>query len=608
MNAKRAMLLTSPAFLGLTLVSMWLIFLSGPPRVSRAASFTVCPDGPPTCDYGSIQEAVDAAGDGDVIKVAAGTYNDVNNYSGLAQVVYINKTVTIQGGYTTAFSEPPDPAANPTTLDAGGQGRVIFIEGNITPTIEGLRITGGEAKDLGSPIGIDAGGGVMVISATATLKDNYIFENSADSTLNGDGGGVFLYNSDATLDGNTISNNSVQRSGGGVGLLGSKATLKDNIISENTSSAAGGGGLSLEWSDALLSGNTIVSNTANSWWGGGVHIHLSSATLNGNNISANTAPEGGGVIVYDSDNVTFWGNTISDNIANDSGGGMSFHQSNNIVLVGNTIANNQANGYGGAGLKFYLCDQVTIRNNHVIGNSTPGDAGGILPGAGSFSIIGNTIISNTAGGAGGGITVHDSDGEKIITGNTIAGNSSGSEGGGLHLNGNPVLTNNMIVDNQTALGGSGINISAGSPKLFHNTIARNTGGDGRGIYVGSGSVTMTNTILISHTVGIFVEPGCSASIESTLWGNGIWANGLDWDGAGTINHNNDYWGNPDFVDYQASDYHIGSNSDAIDAGVDAGVARDIDGQPRPYQAPDIGADEYWPPGVLKYIYLPLTTR
>jgi hypothetical protein len=45
-----------------------------------------------------------------------------------------------------------------------------------------------------------------------------------------------------------------------------------------------------------------------------------------------------------------------------------------------------------------------------------------------------------------------------------------------------------------------------------------------------------------------------------------------------------------------------------DAGVDAGVIRDIDGQPRPYQTPDIGADEYWPPSVLKYFYLPLVTR
>ena len=67
-------------------------------------------------------------------------------------------------------------------------------------------------------------------------------------------------------------------------------------------------------------------------------------------------------------------------------------------------------------------------------------------------------------------------------------------------------------------------------------------------------------------------------------------------------------GLPDFTDPDAGDYHIGSDSAAIDKGVDTGVTLDIDHQPRPYEEPDIGADEYWPPGVLKTIFLPLITR
>jgi hypothetical protein len=41
--------------------------------VARAAEHTVCSVGPPTCTFTSVQAAVDAAGDGDVIKVATGT-------------------------------------------------------------------------------------------------------------------------------------------------------------------------------------------------------------------------------------------------------------------------------------------------------------------------------------------------------------------------------------------------------------------------------------------------------------------------------------------------------------------------------------------------------
>jgi hypothetical protein len=156
-------------------------------------------------------------------------------------------------------------------------------------------------------------------------------------------------------------------------------------------------------------------------------------------------------------------------------------------------------------------------------------------------------------------------------------------------------------------------ISNSSPHLIHNTIAGNVSGQGRGIHVDNGSpdqstVILTNNILVNQTVGIYVESGSATMLEATLWGDGAWTNGIDWAGDGMINTSNDLWGDPDFVDPDAGDYHIGPDSDAIDQGVEAGVTSDIDHHPRPYQEPDIGADEYWPPGALKFIYLPVITR
>ena len=131
--------------MGLMLVVIWLLgsLRNAELPVAYAAEWHVCPSG---CPYASIQDAVDAASAGDVIKVAAGIYRGVSARAGITQVVYIDKSVTLQGGYTTTDWTTSDPIANATTLDAQGQGRVLYITGNIRPTIEGLRITGGTRR------------------------------------------------------------------------------------------------------------------------------------------------------------------------------------------------------------------------------------------------------------------------------------------------------------------------------------------------------------------------------------------------------------------------------------------------------------------------------
>ena len=52
-------------------------------------------------------------------------------------------------------------------------------------------------------------------------------------------------------------------------------------------------------------------------------------------------------------------------------------------------------------------------------------------------------------------------------------------------------------------------------------------------------------------------------------------------------------------------YHLTAHSAAISRGVDAGVATDIDGQPRDYH-PDIGADEFYARDHT--LYMPLLLR
>jgi len=455
-----------------------------------AAELQVCPSG---CTYSSVQAAVDAAGPGDVIKVAQGTYTDIHVRAGITQVVYISKTVTVRGGYNAGFTAW-DPTAHPTTLDAQGQGRVLYLTGNITPTIEGLRITGGDARGFGSSWSERIGGGIYVGAAyaTAVISDNIVYSNTAVI-----GGGIGLYHhSPAILNGNTVISNTAE-DGGGVGVV--------------------------LWSAARLNNNTISGNKATgSGWGGGLSISSSPASIvNGN-------------LIYDNSGYT--------------GGGVSLDGSGNVILSNNTIYNNTATDGGGLYLNW---------SNARLDN--------------------NVITSNSASVSGGGLNLNRSD---------------------------ATLVNNFVADNQAAFYGSGIYITRSSPRLLHTTIARNSYGDGTGVYVTDdcseySSVAMTNTIIFSHTVGITVTAGNKATLNATLWH----ANDMERGGAGAINHINDHTGDPAFA---GPGYHLTGGSAAIDAGIDAGVTTDLEGDARPIGAAyDIGADET---AARYFIYLPLVVR
>jgi len=106
--------------------------------------------------------------------------------------------------------------------------------------------------------------------------------------------------------------------------------------------------------------------------------------------------------------------------------------------------------------------------------------------------------------------------------------------------------------------------------------------------------------VVNHAVGVTVNAGSVVAVDGVLW----FGNGTNTSGAGIITVTNANTGDPAFT---PDGYHLTVGSAAIDKGLNASVATDIDGQLR-FGVPDLGADEYWPPGFSKYIYLPLITR
>ena len=607
----------------------------------------------------TLQHAADVAAPGDEIRVASGVYTGVHARAGVTQVVYISKSVIVRGGYTPTNWTTAHPLTQPTTLDAQQRGRVIYVTGASTPgagisvTIEGLRVTGGDATNLGgSASGKDAGGGLYVVTATAILSGNHMFTNTALV-----GGGLYFRNSDGTcLTGNLVFENRTAQYGAGGGLYfdsSEHVTLAGNTIRDNEAGppawgyAAGGGAIFKDCPAVALDENVVTGNRAT--WDGGLNFNYSpTATLISNVISENRAnhsgggtKHNGGVSFSHSGSARLISNTISGNYAANDCGGVCFYDSDDAVLSGNLVVSNTAKQPGGdvfgrgGGLLF-----VRSKNAGLIGNTVVGNRGrdpitsGVVFGGGLY-VGSNSSVALTAGRIcrneatkGGGLYV-DSTSVMSLASVTIMDNVAHTsvahqaewdpdgDGGGMCLNGGgAVLSNVVVVGNRAETAGAGIYAQSSSPRLLHTTIARNGsasittggGGDGSGIYItGTAGTTstlaVTNTILVSHTVGITVAANNEVRLTATLWGTGTWANLTDWGGSGTvITGTINLWGDPDFLEPNRGNYHIGPDSAAIDAGVDVGVLVDVDGEPR-LSVPDLGADEY-----TCYVYMPVVLK
>ncbi len=282
------------------------------PAGSNCGGMTPC--------YTTVQAAVDAVDDpGDVVKVAAGTYTGVQTRNGLDQAVYITKSLTIRGGYSTSDWNHQDPEAHVTTLNANGQGRVVYIAGAISVTVDGLHLTGGDATGLGGDGFGDAGGGVYVLSATVTLSRNTIGNNQAttDSWSDGLGGGVYADASTITLRGNQILNNRAavggwfaSGMGGGVYGVDSQVLLEANQIRGNQAGGdfGVGGGVELDACAGFTLVNNVVADNQADYGGAGVWIsHMSGVPSTGRLIHTTIARNQG---ANDADGVRVAGGSV----------------------------------------------------------------------------------------------------------------------------------------------------------------------------------------------------------------------------------------------------------------------------------------------------------
>ena len=247
----------------------------------------------------TIQVAVDNATAGEDIRVAEGTYSGsfvvtVNRLStdyDYKQVVFIDKALTVQGGYHVTDWTTSSPDLYITEISAEADGRPVTVVDTLDGLVvlDGLLLTDGDYTGLGNPTGFvnhvcrsggdeDCGGGLYVYNSAFHLLNSEVRGNVA-STVAGDGGGIYLWDArQSTIESTRVADNGSPYGGGGIYVTQQDLplTIRETTFLGNTSGYGGGVNLATNISALVrVQDCELIENTAVDGKGGGLYARLS---------------------------------------------------------------------------------------------------------------------------------------------------------------------------------------------------------------------------------------------------------------------------------------------------------------------------------------------
>ena len=432
-----------------------------------------------------------AAGAGDIIYVAVGTYTPAGSDGDRAATFKLNKGVRVYGGFDgtetgghSAMLAARKISQNKTTLTGDlnnndnsdstrGDNSYHVVTGDSgadrTTVLDGFTITGGNAN--GAAPGQSYGGGMYNSYSSPTVASCTFSENSATGGTGGNGGkggdgcggGMYNDNSSPTVTSCTFSENSVKGGDGGDG--------GDGI----------GGGMYNDNSSPTVTNCTFSNNSATGGKGG-----------DGNGDGGDGGGGGGGGMYNDNSIPTVANCTFSENSVNGGRSGLAinpggggygdgggvYNNSSSPTLTNCTFSNNSASGYdcnGSGGGVYNNSSSPTLTNCTFSKNSAIGFAGyggGMYNNSSSPTLTNCTFSGNSVTGYGGGGGMYNNSGSSpTVTNCTFSGNSAnggGGKGGGMYNdNSSPTLTNCILWGNTATTGNE---ISGGNAANFTKCV------------------------------------------------------------------------------------------------------------------------------------------
>jgi len=400
----------------------------------------------PTATYPTIQSAIDAAGSGDTVNVAAGEY--------IEQLLITKSLILLgAGGSTTTIKAPP--SGRSTIVESGiAWDYVVAVDGGsstIDVKIEGFTIdaNGQGGSSLQNFAGVflrNVGDGTNDGLYSCTVYNFSSYGPDWSGTYNTWMGnyGVQVYGtSDLTIHDTDIDNYTVS----GISARGVNVdiTVTSNDLDGTDSDYAG---IYLREATGTISGNNIHDHPKTSIGGIGIYLYdVGSGVMVDDSTSANIFTDNYiGIMLAFSDGVTIDGNTFTNDLHRSI---VIYLDSDNNVVKGNTItitdgdalgaiyigSNSGDNTIGGAfaaegniislptnGVGYLYAihlggvdaDAVTIQYNIITGAKRSIQFDG---GPGHYGM--NTISDNILTGASFGGVISICHGDFAISGNTI---------------------------------------------------------------------------------------------------------------------------------------------------------------------------------------------
>ena len=352
-------------------------------------------------DSGSIQAAIDASSDNDIVTVRDGVYTGDGNYD----IDFKGLSITLRS------QNGPDNCI----VDCEGKGRAfIFTSGEDSDSVlQGLTVINAAAwdpdwpqdpndpNDMSDPAGY--GGAIYCLGSSPKITDCIITDCTADYA----GGAIFCdLGSDLLITDSVISYNfcgsynyDINQGGGGIYCRDSDPNIQSCTLSYNWAQGAGGA-IALIDSNSVITGSTMTFNDA---WadndemlqhGGGVYCKGGKVTIAECKIKENDAKwSGGGIAIADA-NSTIELCEILDNHSWASAGGVymegyppeEFSAPNEPNLPGDANDSNEPNEP--------VMVTHNLLKNCVIANNWGYWSGGVSSDYGSAATIENCTITN----------------------------------------------------------------------------------------------------------------------------------------------------------------------------------------------------------------------